>query len=118
MTINVDVHVHFHASVDELKDIKAMLASLLHTGERTMSAISDFAAAQKSFNDRIDSAVSGLSDDISQLNAKIEELQTSPGTITPEDQALLNELQQRGEAIATKLEALDAMTPPTPPAVV
>lgn len=82
---------------------------------RIMSAISDFASKQNSFNDRIDSAVTGLQGDVAALNAKITELQNSPGTVTPEDQALLDALQSRGETIAAKLEALDALTPPTPP---
>lgn len=81
-----------------------------------MSAISDFAAKQNAFNDRIDAAVTGLQSDIDALNAEILKLQNSPGTITPEDQASLDALQARGEAIAAKLEALDALTPPTPPA--
>lgn len=80
-----------------------------------MSAISDFAARQKAFNDRMDTAVSGLTEDIATMNAKIQELQSTPGAITPEDQALLDDLQQRGEAIAQRLEALDALRPPAPP---
>lgn len=84
--------------------------------KRIMSAISKFAAEQKTFNDRIDTAITGLGEDIKALNDKITELQNSPGAITPEDQALLDDLQARGDVIATKLEALDALTPPKPPA--
>jgi hypothetical protein len=80
-----------------------------------MSAISDFSAKQKEFNDRIDAAVTGLESDVQLLNEKIDELQNTPGTITPEDQALLDELQARGATIAEKLEALDSLTPPKPP---
>lgn len=82
-----------------------------------MSAISDFATKQNAFNDRIDAAVTGLSGDVTALKAEILKLQNSPGTITPEDQASLDAIQARSEAIATKLEALDAETAnaPTPP---
>lgn len=80
-----------------------------------MSKISDFATAQNAFNDRVDTAITGLQGDVQALNDKITELQNSPGTVTPEDQALLDALQARGETIAAKLEALDALTPPTPP---
>lgn len=82
---------------------------------RLMSSISDFAAHQSAFNTRLDTAITGLQADVEALNAKIEELQNSPGSITPEDQALLDELTSRGEAITAKLEALDALTPPPPP---
>jgi len=94
---------------------KEILHRIAETERKIMSAISDFAAKQKAFNDRQDAAVTGLQGDVKSLNDKIEELQNSPGGITPEDQALLDELEARGEAIATKLEALDALTPPTPP---
>lgn len=80
-----------------------------------MSAVSDFAAKVNAFNDRVDAAITGISGDIDALNAKILELQNTSGAITPEDQALLDAIQARGEAVATKLEALDAMTAPTPP---
>lgn len=98
-----------------------------------MSAISDFAAKQKDFNTRqaaaVDGAVAsltGLTGDIAELNRKIEELQNSQGGVTPEDQALIDDLQTQGEAVAAKaealataLKALDEQIPPiVPPPVV
>lgn len=94
-----------------------------------MSAISDFATKQKEFNTRqaaaVDGAVAslqGLTDDVAALNKKIEELQNSSGGVTPEDQALIDDLQSQGEAVASKaealaaaLKALDEQTPPTVP---
>lgn len=77
--------------------------------------IKAFAAAQNEFNDKIDTAITGLEGDIKTLNETIAKLQSTPGTITPEDQALLDQLQARGKTIADKLDALDALTPPTPP---
>lgn len=103
----------------------------LHEMElRIMSKISDYAAAQAAFNTRqgaaIDSLVTsqaGLVDDVKTLNDKITELQNSAGQITPEDQALLDDLQTkaadlttRQEGVAAALKALDDQTPPaTPP---
>lgn len=88
----------------------------LHETERKiMSAISDFATKQNAFNDRMDAAVTGLQGDVKTLNDKITALQNSPGTVTPEDQKLLDDIQARSSAIADKLDALDALTPPTPP---
>lgn len=106
--------VPFEARVlGALEILHHRLVLLEHT---IMSAISDFAVKQAAFNDRMDVAVAGLVGDVTSLNAKIDELQNSPGTITPEDQALLDALQVRGEAISAKLEALDALTPPVVPA--
>jgi hypothetical protein len=79
-----------------------------------MSAVSDFATKLNAFFDRQDAAVTDLQGDVQTLNDTITELQNSSGAITPEDQALLDTITSRGEAIATKLEALDALTPPKP----
>lgn len=86
-------------------------------GALLMSAISEFAAKQTAFNDRQDAAVAGLTQDVTELKDEILKLQNTPGNVTPEDQALLDGIQARAEAITTKLEALDALTPPTPPTV-
>jgi hypothetical protein len=82
---------------------------------RIMSAISDFATKQNAFNDRLDSSIQGLTDDVQFMTDQIAKLQASAGTVTPEDQALLDGLEARIAAATTKLEALDALTPPKPP---
>lgn len=79
---------------------------------RIMSAISTFAEQQAARLGRIEAAITGVAGDIATLNDLITQLQNSAGSITPEDQALLDALQTRGEEIATRLEALDAQTPP------
>lgn len=38
-----------------------------------------------------------------------------PGPISAEDQALLDEIQSKSEALTTRLEALDQQTPPVAP---
>ncbi len=93
----------------------AILIRLAQMEGKIMSAISDFAAKQNAFNDRQDAAITDLQGDVQTLNDKITELQNSGGQITPEDQKLLDDITARGEAITTKLEALDALTPPNPP---
>lgn len=82
-----------------------------------MSAIADFAAKVKVHQDKEDAAIAGLTQDVQTLNDKITALQNSQGTVTPEDQALLDDITARGQTISDKLAALDAMTPPpSPPA--
>lgn len=81
-----------------------------------MSKISEFSDRQKAFHERQDAAIEGLRADVLALNEKITELQNSPGVITPEDQAMLDALEARGQEISAKLEALDAQTPPKSPA--
>jgi len=111
MNLHFDVIVH-NVSED---DLKSSLAKIIHQGAIIMSAISDFAAKQAAFQDRIDNAVTGLTADVAELNDEILKLQTTTGAITPEDQALLDGIQSRTSAIAEKLDALDALTPPAVP---
>lgn len=123
---NEHLHVHLHIADDQLHLLAALvsggehlrhtLATILSNTEQIMTAISDFAAKQTTFNDQMDTAVSGLTDDVKNLNDQIAELQASPGTVTPEDQALLDGITARAQGIADKLTALDALTPPKVPA--
>ncbi len=80
-------------------------------------AIAAYAAKATEYNDAIDKSIDGLSADIEQLNAKIAELQATPPVLDAGDQALLDDLQARGTAIADKIAALDAKTeqPPVVP---
>lgn len=112
MNFHIDLHLH---GVSELVHEHQKLTKILHLLESLMSAISDFAAKQNAFNDQMDNAVSGLTDDVKNLNDQIAALQASNGSITAEDQKLLDGIQARSQAIADKLTALDNMTPPKPP---
>jgi hypothetical protein len=83
--------------------------------QQIMSAISEFAARQQAFNDRQGVAIDGLVADVHSQRDLIIALQNSTGGITPEDQALLDQIDARSATITAKMEALDAETPPTPP---
>jgi len=75
-----------------------------------MSAISDFSDRVSAKFDAIGTSVDGVVADVAFLKAKIEELQNSPGTITPADQALLDALEARVGTLSTKVADLDAAT--------
>ena len=115
LEIEANVHQYFHTASVEMKSIQKLLATLLTHQGIIMTAISDFAVAQTEHNARMDAALSGINDDITALNAKIAELQNSPGAITPADQVLLDDLQAQAEALAARVEATDAITPPAVP---
>lgn len=94
-----------------------------------MQAITDYGDRQKAHNDRqnaalavITGALTGVAGDIAELKKLIEQLQNSPGTLSPEDQATLDAAQARSESATTRLEAaaatlqaIDEQTPPPPP---
>lgn len=100
---------------DTERKLDQVLTALTKIGADIMTAISDFATKQMAHNDRMGMAIDGIVADIVALNAKIAELQNSAGTVTPEDQALLDQLESQGDTLATKAEALDAMAPPPTP---
>lgn len=93
-----------------------------------MSAISEYAAAVNSAFDNISTqtdglvnSVAGIAADVAFLKDTIDKLQNSPGTISPEDQALLDASQARAATLAAKLgdlaasaKALDDSTTPPP----
>lgn len=83
-----------------------------------MSAVSDFSTKMNEFFNQQDKAVGDLQDDVKNLSDQIAALQTSGGSITPEDQALLDGIQNRASVITEKLNALDALTPPVVPPTV
>lgn len=89
----------------------ASKASVKELEEKIMSKISEYGEAQAAVLARIDTAIQGIQGDIDELNRKIAELQNSPGAITPADQAILDDLQAKGLALAERLDALDALTP-------
>lgn len=108
VTINVNANIHHHGDVAGMCEVRRLL-------EKIMSAISDFAAKVKAHQDREDASIAGLKQDVQTLNDKITALQNSQGQITPEDQALLDDITTRGQSMSDKLEALDALTPPPAP---
>jgi outer membrane murein-binding lipoprotein Lpp len=97
------------------RQLMALAGAIDHLRRDLMSAISDFAAKQAAHNAAIDTAITGLSGDVQALKSLVEQLQNSAGQVTPEDQALLDQIESQTGAIADRLTALDAETPPTPP---
>lgn len=110
MKFKFDIAIHLHGG-----EAVSLLQSLTRKVDDIMSKISEFAEKVKAHNDKIDAAVAGVTADIAGLNEKIVALQATQGQITAEDQALLDDIEARGAAIAAKIEALDSLTPPVPP---
>src|SRR4051812_13143715 len=92
------------------------LSQTHHFKRKIMSKITAFAAAVSASFAAINQSVSGIQTDITSLKAQIEALQNSPGEISAEDQATLDAIQATAETVASKLAALDGLTPPEAPA--
>lgn len=95
-----------------------MLVSRYHFDKRInsiMSAISDYAAKQKEYNDRISTGLGNIAGDIAEIKRKLEEMQNNPGPISAEDQALLDGLLADAERMASRVTEIDDMTPPAVP---
>jgi peptidoglycan hydrolase CwlO-like protein len=110
-----NINVYFHHVCDP--HVAEALRGITRLLENIMSAIGDFSAKVTAHNDKMDAAIAGLQSDVEALNTKIAELQATAGTVTPEDQALLDAIETRASGIADRLDALDALTPPPAPPV-
>lgn len=70
-----------------------------------MSAISDWAA-------NIGPKLTGIQQGLDKVQALVEQLQNSPGTISAQDQALLDQIETQVDAIATDADGVPATPPP------
>lgn len=82
--------------------------------DEIMSAVSDYVSKIEGHFATLSVAVDGVTQDVADLKKLIEELQNTPGPISPEDQALLDASEAKLGALTAKLVALDAATTPPP----
>lgn len=106
----------------ELKEIRndkhnAILQRLAQLENKIMTAIETYGQAVNTAFDKIGTAVDGVASDVKWLKDEILKLQNTPGPISASDQAILDGIQARAEAVVAKVEALDSLTvpPATPP---
>lgn len=97
------------------KHLDRIATLITNMEERIMTKLDDYIAAQTAVNTQISTAVDGLVGDVQNLNDQIAALVAAQGTPTPEQQAALDALTATGQAMADKLTALDAVTPPVAP---
>lgn len=106
-----------------LHELKALLVGVdqklghvLCNQERIMSAISDYATKVKTDFATIRTELGVLATKLQTLDDKIDQLQNTPGPISPADQALLDEAQTLSSGLAADVTALAERTePPAPP---
>lgn len=82
---------------------------------KIMSAISDWVNLEQAQLDQVGQKLDQIKDGITALDQLITQLQNSAGTITPADQALLDQIQSKSQDLVKKAAAIDT-APPTPPA--
>ena len=105
------------------QDVLNLKNCLMATLNEQLTAVNEKLETFGTSVDEVLTAVNNVSGDVTNLKAIIEKLQTNPGPISPEDQALLDKAQTLVGTTSTKLtaavdalKALDAATePPTDP---
>ena len=80
-----------------------------------MSKVTDFAAAVQTAFDKVSADLDTITAGIAALDAAIAAFQNSPGVLSPADQAALDDIQAKSQALVAKADAVN-VTPPTPPA--
>jgi hypothetical protein len=74
-----------------------------------------FYETQTVFNRQVATGLEGVAVDVAGLNIKIRHLQDSPGRVSIDDQATIDELQAAGKLLADKVTALAALKAPAYP---
>lgn len=80
-----------------------------------MTKLSDFLEQQKAYNDQMDAFISAVSNDVNHLHDVILNLQDSLGSISPEDQLVIDQLQKQSKDLLNKMSSIDNLTPPPTP---
>jgi pyridoxal biosynthesis lyase PdxS len=109
-------HHHVAHNFEGLGDILDRLNHLKCLGDNIMSTISDFAAKQNAFNSKVSGDLDAVATQVTALNALITTLQNSNGTVTPADQATIDQMVAAGTALQAKADAL-VNTQASPPVV-
>lgn len=100
-----------------LDDIYKQNKSIIKRLGEVMTKISEFVEKQKVHNQAMSDGLDGIVGDIQALNDKITELQNTSGEVTPEDAALIDEIEAAGAALAERITSIDSLTPPPVPPV-
>jgi hypothetical protein len=100
-------------SSKQMNRVEAGIISLLKLGERIMTQVTDFVAAQQVFITAINKAISDITTEIATLNTTIATLQT--GGLSTSDAASLNTLSTSVQGIAGALQTIDTANAPTTP---
>ncbi len=79
--------------------------------DKIMSKITDFAATTQANFTAIQTSLDGITAGIANLDALITQLQNSPGTLSPADQAALDAIQQASADLVTKAQAISTAPP-------
>ncbi len=77
-------------------------------------AFNTYATDQAAFNASQKADLDAISTKIDGLNTLITQLQTSAGTVTPEDQATIDKLEAAGKDLVASADALAGKAPPAP----
>jgi len=97
----------------EQRENKEVLHRISEMERNIMSQLSEYTDRVNAAFDGISTSVdeivasqTGIAADVAFLKAKIEELQSNPGPISSEDQALLDALEAKVNALTTKTAAV------------
>lgn len=79
-----------------------------------MATVQDFVNAEGPVLASLGTALTSLSTGVTALDALITQLQNSPGTLSPADQALLDQIQATSQALVAQANAISTTPPGTP----
>lgn len=84
---------------------QAVLKRIAEMESKIMSAISDWAG-------KVGPKLTRIQEGLDKVQALVEQLQNSPGTLTTQDQALLDQIETQVDVIATDADGVPASPSP------
>lgn len=82
---------------------------------RIMAKLEEYVQSVNAAFDTVQTGIDGITTDLSALDAKVEELKAANGQLTPDQEAALQGLVDRAEAIKNKVSDLDGARPAVEP---
>lgn len=96
---------------DLIKVVLSKVLQIQKTQESIMSVITDWAAKQQADLTAISGVLDSIATGVNALDALIKQLQNTSGSITPEDQALLDQIEAQSAALVTKAQQINTQPP-------
>jgi hypothetical protein len=77
--------------------------------------VTDYLTAQEGYNGEMDTGLTEVDGDVTELNRQIQDLKDNPGEADQDTIDRINALSIKGRELADKTKALNERTPPTIP---
>lgn len=106
--------MELHRLDEKLDRLQCTLDRIEEKENCIMSQVTDWAAAEQADLTAIATTLNGVVTGIAALNTLITNFNNSPGTLSPSDQAALDQIKAASDALVTQSAAISTAPPAAP----